>query len=216
MFPRLYAIADVDMLAARSLPLEEFTADLLAAGVQLVQYRNKNGSARDILQDAAQIRKLFAGASAKFILNDRADLALLAHCDGVHVGQDDLAAEDARSIVGPDTWVGVSTHTPEQVLAADKSSCDYIAYGPVFPTATKNNPDPTVGLDGLRFARACTGKPLVAIGGISRANCRAVLEAGADSVAIVSDMLPSTGSRLSATKTTQRIAQVFLALLGST
>lgn len=212
-FPRLYAIADVDLLSARSLPLDAFAAGLLAAGVQLVQYRNKQGSARQMLLDAAQLRSIFSGPSTKLILNDRADLALLSDFDGVHVGQDDLSVEDARSILGPGTWVGVSTHTGEQVIEADKTNCDYIAYGPVFPTTTKDDADPTVGLDGLRVARSLTRKPLVAIGGITRANCRSVLDAGADAVAVISDLLPSNIQN-SNSETTRQRAEEFLALLG--
>lgn len=209
--PRLYAIADAELLTARSLSLDEFVADLLTAGVRLVQYRNKQGSARQIVQDAARLRNLFSGTSARFILNDRADLARLTHCDGVHVGQDDLAVEDARSIVGPESWIGVSTHTIEQVVEADKTSCDYIAFGPIFSTASKHRPDPVVGLDGLRSARAMTRKPLVAIGGITRENCRAVIDAGADSVAVISGLLPANGQ---SNAIAREIAEEFLAIVG--
>lgn len=208
--PRLYAIADAELLTARSLALDGFVADLLTAGVRLVQYRNKQGSARQIVQDAARLRNLFSGTSARFILNDRADLARLTHCDGVHVGQDDLAVEDARSIVGPESWTGVSTHTIEQVVEADKTSCDYIAFGPIFSTASKHRPDPVVGLDGLRSARAMTRKPLVAIGGITRENCRAVIDAGADSVAVISGLLPANGQ---SNAIAREIAEEFLAIV---
>jgi len=209
-FPRLYAIADAELLTARSLPLGAFVAELLAAGVQLVQYRNKQGGARRILQDAAKLRSVCSDSSAKLILNDRVDLAKLAHCDGVHVGQDDLAAEDARSIVGAESWVGVSTHTPEQLIEADRTSCDYIAFGPIFATASKSNPDPIVGLAGLRAARGLTRKPLVAIGGITRENCRATIDAGADCVAVISALLPGKSQPET---TTRAIAEEFLTLL---
>lgn len=209
-FPRLYAIVDADLLAARSSSLDAFTANLLAAGVQLVQYRNKQGTPRLILQNVAQLRNLFSGVSARLILNDRADLARLAHCDGVHVGQRDLTPEDARSIVGPESWVGVSTHTPAQVTEADQTSCDYIAFGPIFMTASKHNLDPVVGLDGLRSARALTRKPLVAIGGITRENCRAVIDAGADSIAVISGLLPEHGQ---SNDTAREIAEEFLAMV---
>jgi thiamine-phosphate pyrophosphorylase len=122
-------------------------------------------------------------------MNDRADLALVAGFDGVHVGQDDLSPEGARKVIGPELWLGVSTHTPEQVREADHSSADYIAIGPVFSTASKSNPDPVIGLEGVRRARQLTRKPLVAIGGITRANCRSVIEARADSVAVISDLM---------------------------
>ena len=122
-------------------------------------------------------------------MNDRADLCLAADFDGVHVGQDDLPAASVRWILGNKLWLGVSTHRPEQLREADQSDADYLAIGPVFATTSKVNPDPVVGLDGVRAARALTRKPLVAIGGITRANARSVIEAGADSVAVISDLL---------------------------
>jgi thiamine-phosphate pyrophosphorylase len=113
---------------------------------------------------------------------------LLARWDGVHMGQDDLAPADARIVIGDGRLLGVSTHTDEQVRAAQASVADYVAIGPVFATATKTNASPVVGLDGVRRARALTTKPLVAIGGITRANARSVIEAGADSVAVISGL----------------------------
>ena len=123
-------------------------------------------------------------------MNDRADLCLAAAFDGLHVGQDDLSPDAARSIIGPDRGLGISTHNPEQIAVADQTDADYLAIGPVFATASKANPDPVVGLEGVRRARALTRKPLVAIGGITRQNARSVIEAGADSVAVISDLLP--------------------------
>lgn len=122
-------------------------------------------------------------------MNDRADLCLAADFDGVHVGQDDLSPESVRKIIGPNHCLGVSTHNPEQVRMADQTSADYIAIGPVFATSSKASPDPVVGLEGVRRARELTRKPLVAIGGITRANARSVIDAGADSVAVISDLL---------------------------
>lgn len=212
-FPRLYAIADIDLLQARALDLASFTSELRAAGVKLLQYRNKNGSPQTILHDTALLRGIFpAGGDVRLIMNDRADLALLSGYDGVHVGQEDLAPEDARSIVGPDRWVGVSTHSPRQVIEADETSCDYIAYGPIFATASKANPDPTVGLAGLRMARTETKKPLVAIGGITLENLHSVLDAGTDCVAIISGLLPDKNN--SKSQSTQQIVEEFSALLG--
>ena len=126
-------------------------------------------------------------------MNDRADLCLAADFDGVHVGQDDLFPESVRKIIGPNRWLGVSTHNPEQLRAADLTSADYLAIGPVFATSSKQNPDPVVGLDGIRRARELTRKPLVAIGGITRQNAASVIAAGADSVAVISDLLPDPG-----------------------
>lgn len=127
--------------------------------------------------------------SMRLIMNDRADLCLAADFDGVHVGQDDLSPDSVRKIIGPDRWLGVSTHNPEQLLGAELTSADYLAIGPVFATSSKENPDPVVGLEGVRRARELTRKPLVAIGGITRANARSVIDAGADSVAVISDLL---------------------------
>ena len=186
MIPRLYAIIDAEILATREIPLATFAHELLAAGVELIQYRDKSGSPQAILAAASSLRDIFAGTTTRLILNDRADLAVLANFDGVHVGQDDLSPEDARRVIGPDRTVGVSTHTDEQVIAAALTPADYIAIGPIFTTSTKQNPDPVVGLEGIRRARALTTKPLVAIGGITRNNARSVIDAGADSIAIIS------------------------------
>jgi thiamine-phosphate pyrophosphorylase len=128
----------------------------------------------------------------KLIMNDRADLALAAQFDGVHLGQDDLPVETARKILGPDLWIGASTHNPSQVEAAEQTSADYVAIGPVFATISKDNPDPVIGLEGVRQARALTRKPLVAIGGITVRNCRLVIDAGADSVAVIGELLCDT------------------------
>lgn len=208
-FPRLYAIADADLLRSRNLDLLQFVSELHAAGIVLLQYRDKTAGERTILRNTASLREAFpAKQKLKLILNDRADLALLSHSDGVHVGQDDLSADDARRIVGLASLVGVSTHSVEQLMAAEETSCDYIAYGPVFPTSSKANPDPTVGLAGLRAARTRTRKPLVAIGGITRENCRSVIDAGADSVAVISGLIPTSAGR-----SARQIAEEFLACL---
>ena len=163
---------------------------LASAGVTLLQYRNKSGNGRQILYHARELKRGL-GSSVKLIMNDRSDLALVAGFDGVHVGQDDLSPEGARKVIGEKLWLGVSTHNPSQVSEADKTSADYIAIGPVFATSSKANPDPVIGLEGVRQSRALTKKPLVAIGGITRANCLSVIEAGADSVAVISDLLPN-------------------------
>lgn len=190
--PRLYAIVDA---AAFQKPedLTLFATELILGGCTLLQYRNKTGEARQMLEQARELRRLSrAGAPAphvKLIMNDRADLCLAAEFDGVHVGQDDLSPESVRKIIGPDRWLGVSTHSPEQLAEADKTSADYLAIGPVFETASKANPDPVVGLEGVRRARALTRKPLVAIGGITRLNAASVIAAGADSVAVISDLV---------------------------
>ena len=185
--PRLYAILDAlcfPDIAAMACAAEE----LVLAGVTLIQYRNKSGDAQVMLERARELKK-YLGSSVRLIMNDRADLCLAAGFDGVHVGQGDLSPGSVRKIIGPDRWMGVSTHNPEQVADADKTSADYLAIGPVFSTSSKEKPDPVVGLEGVRRARALTGKPLVAIGGITRGNAASVIEAGADSVAVISDLL---------------------------
>jgi thiamine-phosphate pyrophosphorylase len=214
MLAPLYPILDTSLLIFRSLDLESIVTAWQAAGVTLLQYRNKQGNAREMLRDASRIREIFpANGGTRLILNDRPDLALLAEFDGVHVGREDVSAEDARRIVGANRWVGVSTHSSEQVIEADKMDCDYIAYGPIFPTASKVNPDPTVGLAGLIAARTLTAKPLVAIGGITRKNCRSAIDAGADSVAVISDLLPGGENNNGGYKTARQIVEEFLALL---
>jgi thiamine-phosphate pyrophosphorylase len=185
--PLLYAILD-----AACFPDEEalFVAaeSLATAGCTLIQYRNKSGNVRQMLDHARELKGRI-GATARLIMNDRADLALVAEFDGVHVGQDDLLPESVRSMIGTDRWLGVSTHNPGQLTEADQTSADYLAIGPVFSTSSKDKPDPVVGLEGVRQARQLTRKPLVAIGGITRANAASVIEAGADSVAVISDLL---------------------------
>jgi thiamine-phosphate pyrophosphorylase len=184
--PKLYAILDRSCFPDAA-TLIDAAGELVAGGVALLQYRNKTDNARQMLEEARELKRRF-GHSIKLIMNDRADLCLAAEFDGVHVGQDDLSPEGARKVIGSSLWLGVSTHNPEQVAAADLTSADYIAVGPVFVTASKSNPDPVIGLEGARRARSLTRKPLVAIGGITRSNCRSVTEAGADSVAVISDL----------------------------
>jgi thiamine-phosphate diphosphorylase len=253
--PRLYAILDPAYFSSFN-GLIAAVQELASAGVTLIQYRNKSGNARVMLEQARELRRLFPSHpvaakntatrvgqpesskvpefppfekregwgnleeenqnphfsqnqgevghpesscpnvesppfrhSVRLIMNDRADLCLAADFDGVHVGQDDLSPESVRRIIGPYRWLGVSTHNPEQLRDADLTSADYLAIGPVLQTSSKEKPDPVVGLDGVRRARALTRKPLVAIGGITRANAVSVIEAGADSVAVISDLL---------------------------
>ena len=191
MLPRLYPIIDPALLVGsgdQAARVATFARELAQGGARLIQYRNKTDGGRQMLNDARELRRAVA-PEIRLIMNDRADLCLAAGFDGVHVGQDDLSPESARLIVGDALWVGVSTHSVEQAIAADKTSADYIAIGPVFATASKQNPGPVVGLEGVRGARAATRKPLVAIGGITRANCASVIEAGADSVAVISDLV---------------------------
>ncbi len=204
--PRLYPILDAGLLAARCVGIEEFARVLFDVGVTLLQYRDKSGSPQDVLRNAALIRGLLAGRGCTLMMNDRADWAVLAEWGGVHVGQGDLSPEDARRIVGINRLIGVSTHTDEQVRLAAVSCADYVAVGPVFATETKADAEPVIGLEGVRRARALTTKPLVAIGGVTRANARSVIDAGADSVAVISALLVEG-------EPVEKVARDFLKLL---
>ena len=210
--PRLYAILDSSCFPAPE-GIFAVAEELMAAGISLIQYRNKSGDAPVMLNQANELRRRSRtrmsaphgrGGFLRLIMNDRADLCLAAEFDGVHVGQDDLSPGAARKIIGLERWLGVSTHNPDQVAEADTTSADYIAIGPVFATGSKANPDPVVGLAGVRQARALTRKPLVAIGGITRENCRSVIDAGADSVAVISDLI----------REPRKSAEEFLRILG--
>jgi thiamine-phosphate pyrophosphorylase len=154
-----------------------------------MQYRNKSASSRELLETSRGLVSLLAPAGIPFIVNDRPDVAVLAGADGVHVGQEDLAPEQARSLVGTNKLVGVSTHNLEQFREAAATSADYIAVGPIFSTASKANPDPVVGVELIRRVRALTDKPVVAIGGVTLETAVSLIEAGADSVAVISDIL---------------------------
>jgi thiamine-phosphate pyrophosphorylase len=186
VLPRLYVILDAGMLTE---PAGHTAQKLMDAGVKLLQYRAKNVAARELWNESRAIAEAARRANCIFIVNDRPDVAYLAGADGVHVGQDDLGVEQARRVIGSDRWVGVSTHGPEQFEKAAASSADYIAVGPIFQTSSKANPDPVVGTELLRRVRALTGKPIVAIGGITLERAADVIAAGADSVAVISDIL---------------------------
>jgi thiamine-phosphate pyrophosphorylase len=183
---RLYVILDAPLPAA---PVQDCALDLANAGVGLMQYRNKQASARELLDTSLELASLLIPRGISFIVNDRPDVAVLADASGVHVGQDDLAPEQARELVGKDRLVGVSTHNLEQFRAAAATSADYIAVGPIFATSSKANPDPVVGTELIRQARGLTGKPIVAVGGITLENAASVIDAGADCVAVISDVL---------------------------
>ena len=188
VLPRLYVILDAGMLTE---PAGHTAQKLMDAGVKLLQYRAKNAAARELWNESCAIAEAARRAKCIFIVNDRPDVAFLAGADGVHVGQDDLSVEQARKVIGADSWVGVSTHNLEQFRAAAATSADYIAVGPIFQTSSKANPDPVVGAELLRRVRALSDKPIVAIGGITLDRATEVLEAGADSVAVISDILKS-------------------------
>ena len=194
--PRLYAIIDPARLGGR-LPVAA-ARELISAGVWLIQFRDKHASSRQLYETCAELQVLLHDAGCSLIVNDRADVARAVHADGVHLGQTDLPVEMARRVLAAGQWIGCSTHSQQQVVEADGTTADYIAFGPIFPTASKDNPDPVVGLEGLRQARRVTRKPLVAIGGINLQNAREVLAAGADSVAVIGGLLdaPDLGERV--------------------
>jgi thiamine-phosphate pyrophosphorylase len=185
LFPPLYAILDLAAVDSNA----HIAEALAERGVRLVQLRDKAASARALF-DAS--KKLVAGLAARevrVIVNDRPDIAAMVGAGGLHVGQEDLPVEEARRICGPSGWVGVSTHNLEQFRAAAATSADYIAVGPIFSTATKANPDPVMGIEFLRAVRPLTRKPLVAIGGITIESAEELYRAGADSLAVVKDLL---------------------------
>ena len=189
--PRLYPILDRAFVASQD-ELVRIVNLWLEAGISILQYRNKSGDGRQALSDAREIIRLAYARdrrkSLKFVMNDRADLCLAAHFDGVHLGQEDLSPEGARRVLGMTYLVGVSCHNEAQIAVADATDADYLAIGPIFGTKSKANPDPVVGLERLRAFRKLTNKPLVAIGGIDRQNCCTVIDAGADSIAVIRDL----------------------------
>jgi thiamine-phosphate pyrophosphorylase len=194
--PRLYPILDAGLLLRTGLPIEDFARELREAGIRFLQYRDKEATDEVVLERAALLRRIFPQSDSCLILNDRVSLVRAAGFDGVHVGQEDLSPAEVRATLGSNLLIGVSTHSAPQLLSAVDGPADYVAIGPVFATLSKQVPDPVVGLDGVRTARAITDKPLVAIGGINRANCAAVIKAGAHSVAVISDLIPTPGKRV--------------------
>jgi len=187
--PRLYPILDAGVLATRQISIEQFAGELASAGVSLLQYRDKLASPQTVLANVERIRTAAAGMT--LLLNDRPDLARIGRCDGVHVGQTDLHPDDARRVIGAEKIIGVSTHSRGQFEAAVGTEADYLAIGPIYATTTKQNPDPVTGLELLRQVRTLTKKPIVAIGGITPERAEEVLDAGADSIAVISALVPS-------------------------
>jgi thiamine-phosphate pyrophosphorylase len=184
--PPLYVILDAALLPSDPI---ELTKKLLDAGARLFQYRDKTPSSRELLHASQALCLTVRQHGGTFLVNDRADISRLAGASGVHLGQDDLSVAAAREVVGTDCLIGLSTHNLPQFEAAVESSADYIAVGPIFPTTGKHKPDPVVGVDLVRAARKLTTKPIVAIGGITLERARRVIDAGADSVAVISDVL---------------------------
>ncbi len=187
---RLYAILDAESCLSRGLDMLDAARAWRQAGVALVQYRDKAADRASIVSNARAIRSIFPVNTAFLLLNDYPDLVRECGFDGAHVGQGDASSVEARQLLGEDLLLGVSTHTADQALAASATDVDYVAIGPVFATQTKADAEPVVGLCGVQAAAAVVRRPLVAIGGIGLAQGRAVLHAGASSVALVSALLP--------------------------
>lgn len=181
----LYVI--LDATSSRRRPLIDALTQAASAGARLFQYRNKT-ALKDAYHEALALRRAAAEVGALFIVNDRCDLALAVEADGVHLGQDDLPLADARAIMGK-KLIGISTHRPEQVKDASEGGADYLGFGPIYPTGTKVDHEPIVGTEGLRGIRPLTRLPVFAIGGMTSANTPAVMQAGADGIAVVSAIL---------------------------
>lgn len=191
--PRVYPILDSELLSRRGVALETAAAAFLEGGAGILQVRHKGHWSRETFASAKRIALLCQEAGAQFVVNDRADIALLLDA-ALHIGQDDLAPRDARKLMGPDAIIGFSSHNVEQLCAAGGEPVDYVALGPIFGTLSKLNPDPVVGVEELRRCRNLIEKPLVAIGGITLENARDVWQAGADSVAVIAGLVPETAS----------------------
>ena len=191
--PRVYPILDTETLVARGIRLETAAAAFLDGGAGILQIRHKAHWSRDLFAAAQGVARLCRESGALLIVNDRADFALLLEA-GLHVGQDDLPPRDARRLMGSDAVIGFSSHNPSQLCAAGGEPVDYVAIGPIFATASKQNPDPVVGVEEVRRCRSLIEKPLVAIGGITLENAVDVLRAGADSVAVIAGLIPESPS----------------------
>jgi thiamine-phosphate pyrophosphorylase len=186
MVPALYAILDPEQISSRS--PESVLRELLQGGIKMIQVRAKAMSSRDFFQLAQRARELTAPYDCKLIVNDRIDIALASAADGVHLGQEDLPLQVGRKLLG-DRLIGISTHSLEQAKEAEANGADYVGFGPLFGTATKKTGYTARGLEMLARIRAAVALPIVAIGGITEANIRDVWQAGADSAAIISDIL---------------------------
>ena len=193
--PRVYPLTDVQL---SGLSHADQVRLLGSGGATLVQLREKHMPALQFYEHA----RAAVATGVQLIINDRVDIALAVGAHGVHLGQDDMPPEAARRLLGDKAIIGYSTHSVEQAEKALTLPIDYIAIGPIFATSTKTNPSPTLGLEGLRAVRAAVGNAqLVAIGGISHSNAREVIEAGADSVAVISALLSDPAEIPHATQT---------------
>ena len=185
--PKVYPITDTTL---SGLSHCEQVKRLIAGGAALIQLRDKRASSRGFYSDAQAALQIARSAGVKLIINDRVDIALALRADGVHLGQEDMPVDAARRILGDQAVIGFSTHNLEQVREALRLPIDYLAFGPIFPTTSKRNPDPVAGLNHLkRVCETVLPMPVVAIGGINRSNAADVLNAGARAVAVISAVL---------------------------
>jgi thiamine-phosphate pyrophosphorylase len=187
--PRIYPILDTAILEPRGCAVDEAAEGLLEAGAEILQFRHKGPFTRAAFRMAERVGSLCRQAGAVFIVNDRADVALMLDA-GLHLGQDDLSPRDARAVIGSDRIVGFSTHNEAQIRAAADEPVDYVAVGPIFATGSKANPDPVIGIEELRRLRGLSSRPLVAIGGIRQHSFVSVWSAGADSIALIGGWMP--------------------------
>lgn len=210
VLPRVYPIVDTEALERRGIAPVTAAAAFLEGGAGILQIRHKGHWSREVFAASQEIARLCREAGATLMVNDRADFALLLGA-GLHAGQDDLPPRDARRLLGPDALIGFSSHNARQLAAAGGEPVDYVAIGPIFATESKRNPDPVVGVEEISRLRALVDKPLVAIGGITRENAAAVIRAGADSVALITGLLPEPAT---AQSLRQRMVEWHLLLAG--
>jgi thiamine-phosphate pyrophosphorylase len=194
LIPRFYPILDTETIARHGLHRVDCAAQILDAGATILQIRHKGFFDRTLFDDIERVANLCARSNAIFVVNDRADVAKMFDA-AIHLGQEDLTPSQARLVVGDSAIVGYSTHNEIQMRAAGSEPASYLAFGPIFTTSSKQNPDPTVGIEQLRRLRPLTDRKLVAIGGITRSNAREVIAAGADSVAVIGDLYPDVAMR---------------------
>lgn len=190
--PRIYAITSREL---SGLSHHEQCVRLIAGGVELIQIREKSLNSDELFDDVTKCVVLGREHGVKILINDRVDIVMACDADGVHLGQTDMSVADARQLLGPEKMIGTSTHNEAEVRDALTTDADYIAIGPVFGTTTKDNPDPTLGIEGFkRLRQMVSDRPVVAIGGINSTNYQDVFSAGADSVAVIGALYSSDGS----------------------
>ena len=206
MFDRLHLCVITDVRLARGHDHVAIAEAALAGGADMIQLRDKTGNLRDLLPQAQTIQALCRARGAVFIVNDRVDLALAADADGAHVGQEDLPAASARRLLGPGRLMGVSTHNLVEVEAAQQVGADYIGFGPMFATGTKDTAYTPRGLEALRGIRRAVSLPILAIGGISLENVSLVIEAGATAPAVISAVVAAPDIAAAAAAFRQRVA----------